>query len=127
MNSPQQFCHCNLKFHVHFAVVNKIKGSTESNPNVWLCSLQCSPIIDGKEFTDLQFKNFKLHKHFLLRRHQTALGAGTSCWSCLLSLSPSSISYRVRFPLCFLFFFPPLYDATNISVFLHSISASVVR
>lgn len=91
-NSPQQFCHCDLKFHVRFAVVNNIQGSAESSPNVRLCSLQCSPIIDGKEFIDLQFKNFKLHMHFRLRRHQTALGAETSCWSCLLSSCPSSIS-----------------------------------
>lgn len=84
VNSPHQFCPCNLKFHAHFAVVNKIQESAESNLNVWLCSLQCCPITDGKELIDLQFKNFKLYMHFVLRRHQTALGAETSCWSCLL-------------------------------------------
>lgn len=103
-NSAQLFCHYSLEVHIHFAVVNKIQGSAESNPNVWLCSLQCSPIIDSKEFIDLQFKNFKLHMHFLLRRHQTALGAETGCWSCLISSGPSSISCRVSFPLPFLFF-----------------------
>lgn len=120
-NSLQLFCHGKLKLHIHIPGVDGIQGRVEPNTNVWLFSLKCSPITVTKEFKDLQHSNLRLYMHFLLKRHQTALGANISCWSCLISSGSSSTSYS-HIPSVFYFF--AIYDATSTLVFLHSTSAS---
>lgn len=102
-NSPQLFCHGKLKLHIHIPGVDGIQGRAEPNTNVWLFFLKCSPVTVTKEFKDLQHNNFRLYMHFLLKRHQTALGANIRCWSCLISSGSSSTSYRVMFLLSIIF------------------------
>lgn len=101
-----------IYIHSHISVVDRIQGRAEPNTNAWLSFLNCSPIIVVKEFKDLQLSNFRLHMNVLLRKQQTALGADTSCWSCLVASGSSSTSYRVRFLLSSTSF--AIYDATGI-------------
>lgn len=80
-----------IKFHI--PVVDRIQGRADPNTSVWLSFLNCSPIIVAKEFKDLQLSNFRLHVYFLLRKHQTALAADTSCWSGLVSSATEAGSF----------------------------------
>lgn len=105
MSFPQQFYHCALKFHMYFTVVNKIQGSVKTNPNVWLFPLQCSPITDGKELTDLQCNIPKcifiscwggIKEHW---EQRPAAGA-VSSYCVLLPSATELVSFCLFYPPC---------------------------